>query len=75
MVQMVEMTKDLHQEIRLLKEGRTQEIRDNTPPLVNRERVQPEGGSVVKGGANPQYLTLVDVNVLVQHSGVPKQFS
>ena len=75
MVQMVEMTKDLHQQIRLLKEGRTQEIRDNTPPLVNQERVQPEGGSVVKGGANPQYLTLVDVNVLVQHSGVPKQFS
>ena len=80
MVQMVEMIKDLQQEIRLLKEGRTQEIRDNAPPLVNQERVQPEERSVIKGGANPQYLTLANVNALLEQeseklSGVPKQFS
>lgn len=38
MIQIAEMMKDLQQEIHLLKEGRTQEIRDNTPPLVNQER-------------------------------------
>ena len=32
---MAEMLKDLQQEIHLLKEGRTQEIRDNVPPVVN----------------------------------------
>ena len=32
--QMVEMLRDLQQEIHLLK-GRTQEIRDNIPPMVN----------------------------------------
>ena len=31
MAQMLEMLKDLQQEIRLLKEGRTQEIKDNVP--------------------------------------------
>ena len=31
MVWMVEMMKDLQQEIRLIKEERTQEIRDNAP--------------------------------------------
>ena len=31
MAQMVEMLKDLQQEILLLKEGRTQEIKDNAP--------------------------------------------
>ena len=35
MIQIAEMMKDLQQEIRLLKEGGTQEIRDNTPSLVN----------------------------------------
>ena len=35
LVQMEEMVKDLQQEVRLLKEGRTEEIRDNAPPLVN----------------------------------------
>ena len=39
MVQMAEMVKDLQQEVHLFKEGRTQEIRDNAPPLVNQERV------------------------------------
>ena len=38
MAQMAEMMKDLQQEIHLLKEGRSQEIRDNAPPLVNQER-------------------------------------
>ena len=35
---MVEMLKDLQQEICLFKEGRTQEIRDNVPPVVNQDR-------------------------------------
>ena len=38
MARMAKMMKDLQQEIRLLKEGRTQEIRDNAPPMVNQER-------------------------------------
>ena len=66
MARIVEMLKYLQQEICLLKEGRTQEIRDNVPPMVNRERAQPEGGSTVEGGANPQYLTLADVNTLLE---------
>ena len=53
MARMIEMIKDLQQEIHLLKEGRTQEIKDNAPPMVNQERVQPKGGSAVRGGANP----------------------
>jgi len=66
--------------IYLLKEGRIQEIRDNAPLLVNQERVQPEGGSAMGGGANPQYLTLTDVNALLKQkreklSGISKQFS
>ena len=32
MARMTTMLKDLEQEVRLLKEGRTQEIRDNVPP-------------------------------------------
>ena len=35
MAQMAEMLKDLQQEIHHLKEGRTYEIRDNVPPVVN----------------------------------------
>ena len=35
MVRMAEMVKDLQQEIRLLKERRTQVIGDNAPLLVN----------------------------------------
>ena len=42
MARRAEMLKDLQQEIRLLKEGRTQEI-----------RAQPEGRSVVGRGGNP----------------------
>ena len=30
--------------------------------MVNQERAQPEGGSTIRGGAKPQYLTLADVN-------------
>ena len=56
MAWMVEMMKDLPQEIHLLKEGRTQEIRDNAPPLVNQERAQPKGRPTIEGEANPQYL-------------------
>ena len=32
MARMTAMLKDLQQEVRLLKEGKTQEVRDNTPP-------------------------------------------
>ena len=60
------MLKDLQQEILLLKEGRTQEIKDNAPLMVNQERAQPKGGSVVGGGANPEYLTLANVNALLE---------
>ena len=38
MARMIEMIKDLQQEIHLLKEGRTQEIKDNAPLVVNQER-------------------------------------
>ena len=41
---MIEMLKDLQQEIRLLKEGRTQEIRDNVLLVVNQDRAQLERG-------------------------------
>ena len=61
---MTAMLKDLEQEVRLLKEGRTQEIRDNVPPTGHQDGMQPEGGSAVGGRANPQYLTLADVNAL-----------
>ena len=48
--------------------------------MVNLERAQPEGGSTVGGGANPQYLTLVYVNALLEQereklSGIPRHFS
>lgn len=69
MVRLTKMMKDLQQEIRLLKEGRTQEIRDNASPLVNQERPQLEGGSAVEGGPNPQYLTLVDVMPFLNRKG------
>ena len=36
--QMAEMLKNLQQEIHLLKEGRTQEIKDNVPLVVNQNR-------------------------------------
>ena len=77
MARMTETLKDLQQEIFLLKESRIQEIRDNVPPMIS---AQPEGGSVVGGGANPQYLTLVDVNALLdlereKLSRIFKQFS
>ena len=45
--QMAEVLKDLQQEIRLLKESKTQEIRDNIPHVVNQERAQLERGSTV----------------------------
>ena len=35
---MTVMLKDLEQEVCLLKEGRTQEIRDNVPPVGNQDR-------------------------------------
>ena len=48
--------------------------------MVNQDRSQPEGGSAVGGGDNPQYLTLADINVLLEQerekfSRIPKQFS
>lgn len=66
MARMAELMKDLQQENCLLKEGKTQEIRDNAPLLVNQERAQLEGGSTVGRGTNPQYLTLVDMNALLE---------
>jgi len=44
MARMIEMLKDLQQEIRLLKDGRTQEIRDNVLLVVNQDRAQLERG-------------------------------
>ncbi|XP_065627896.1 disease resistance protein L6 [Quercus suber] len=58
--QMTTMLKDLQQEVRLLKEGKTQEVRDNAPHVGNQDGAQPKGGSAVGGGTNPQYLTLAD---------------
>ena len=48
--------------------------------MVNQDRAQPEGGSAVGGGGNPQYLTLADVNALLEQERekllrIPKQFS
>ena len=48
--------------------------------MVNQDRAQPKGGSAVEGGAIPQYLTLVNVNALLEQereklSGVLNQFS
>jgi len=80
MARMTAMLKDLEQEVRLLKEGRTQEVRDDIPPTGHQDGAHPEGGSAVGGRANPQYLTLADVNALLEQereklSGIPKQFS
>ena len=69
---MAEMLKNLQQEICFLKECRTQEIRDNVPPVVNQDKAQPEGGLALGGGGNPllvlnlQYLTLADVKALLE---------
>ena len=80
MARMTTMLKDLEQEVHLLKEGSTQEIWDNVPPIGNQDRTQPERGSAVGGRTNPQYLTLADVSALLEQereklSGIPKQFS
>ena len=37
MARMIAMLKDLEQEVRLLKEGKTQEIKDNVPPAGNQD--------------------------------------
>ena len=66
MARMTVMLKDLEQEVRLLKEGRTQEIRDNVPPTGHQDGTQPEGRSAVGGRANPQYLILANVNALLE---------
>ena len=42
MARMTAMLKDLEQEVRFFKEGMTQEIRDNNPPVGNQDRTQPE---------------------------------
>ena len=49
---MAAMLKDLQQEVRLLKEGKSQEVRDNAPPVGNQDRTQPEEGPAVEGGTN-----------------------
>ena len=41
---MIAMLTDLQQKVCLLKEGKMQEVRDNTPPVGNQDRTQPEGG-------------------------------
>ena len=69
MTQMTAILKDLQREVRLLKEGKTQEVRNNAPPVGNQDRTQPEGRSAVWGGGggiNPQYLTLVNVSALLE---------
>ena len=38
MARMTAMLKDLEQEVRFLKEGKTQEIRDNVPLVGNQDR-------------------------------------
>ena len=48
--------------------------------MGNQDRTQPEGGSVVGGGTNPQYLTLADVSAFLEQvkeklSGISKKFS
>ena len=53
MARMTAMLMDLEQEVHLLKEGRTQEIRDNVPPAGNQDRTKPERGSAVGGRTNP----------------------
>lgn len=80
MARMTAMLKDLEQEIRIFKEGRTQKIKDNVPPVGNQDRTQPEEGSTVGGRTNPQYLTLADVSALLEQereklSRIHKQFS
>ena len=50
---MTAMLKDLQQEVRLLKEGKTQEVKDNAPPVGNQDRTYPKGGSVVGGEPTP----------------------
>ena len=45
---MIVMLKNLQQEVRFLKEGKTQEVRDNVPPMGNqptRRRVSSGRGS------------------------------
>ena len=78
--QMTAILKDLQRELHLLKEGKTQEVRDNAPPVGNQDRTQPKGGLAVGGGTNPQYLTQADISALLEQereklSGIPKQFS
>ena len=58
--------KDLQQEVRLLKEGRTPGVRDNVPLVAKEERPQPDGGFAMGKGTNPQYLTLANVNSLLE---------
>ena len=66
MTRMAKILKDLQQEIHLIKKGRTQEIKDNTPLWLTKIEPNQNGGSTVGGGANPQYLTLADVNALLE---------
>ena len=63
---MAEILKDLQQEIHLIKKGRTQEIKDNNLLWLTKIEPNQNGGSTVGGGANPQYLTLADVNALLE---------
>ena len=44
MARMTVMLKDLEQEVCLLKEGRTQEIRDNIPPAGNQDKRRVSSG-------------------------------
>ena len=44
MARMAAMLKDLKQEVRLLKEGKTQEIRDNVPLWVTKTELNQKDG-------------------------------
>ena len=69
MARMTTMLKDLEQEVRLLKEGRTQEIKDNVPPIGNQDRIQPEGGSTVGArlSKSGSYVGSLKVGEIVDH--------
>ena len=53
MALMTAMLKDLEQEVRLLKEGRTQEIMDNIPMLVTKTECNQKKGQQWEGEPTP----------------------
>ena len=62
---MTAMLKDLEQEIRLLKEGRTQKSETMFPPWVTKTEFNQKEGQQWEGELT-QYLTLADVSALLE---------